>query len=47
MKIESLNCPNCGAAVSSDSPQCAFCHSRLKTKACPSCFGLMFLGNRH
>ena len=47
MKIESLHCPNCGASVSSDSSQCAFCHSRLKTKACPACFGLMFLGSRH
>ncbi|MDQ4121410.1 MAG: zf-TFIIB domain-containing protein [Acidobacteriota bacterium] len=47
MKIESLNCPNCGAAVSSDSSQCVFCHSRLKTQACPACFGLMFLGSRH
>ena len=47
MKIEALNCPNCGAAVSSDTTQCKFCHSRLKTMACPSCLGLMFLGSRH
>ena len=44
MKVEALNCPNCGAAVSSDAAQCQFCRSRLKTVGCPSCFGLMFLG---
>ncbi len=47
MKIEALNCPNCGAAVSSDAAQCRFCNSRLKTMACPACLGLMFLGSRH
>jgi len=47
MKIESLNCPNCGAGVSSDKTRCEFCRSRLKTMACPSCFGLMFIGSRH
>jgi Zn-finger nucleic acid-binding protein len=46
-KIEALNCPNCGAAVSSDSTQCQFCRSRLKTLACPKCLGLMFLGSLH
>ena len=44
MKTEALNCPNCGAAVASDRTQCEFCKSRLKTVACPSCLGLMFLG---
>ena len=47
MKIEALNCPNCGAAVSSDSARCRFCTSRLKTMACPSCLGLMFSGSKH
>src|SRR5712692_7004855 len=46
MPVESLNCPNCGAAVSSDETQCEFCRSRLKTMACPSCLGLMFLGSK-
>jgi Zn-finger nucleic acid-binding protein len=41
---EALNCPNCGAAVSSDRSICEFCKSRLKTVACPACFGTMFLG---
>jgi Zn-finger nucleic acid-binding protein len=41
---ESLNCPNCGAAVSSDSTQCEHCGARLATVACPSCFGMMFVG---
>jgi Zn-finger nucleic acid-binding protein len=44
MKTEALNCPNCGGAVASDRTQCEFCRSRLKTIACPSCLGLMFLG---
>jgi Zn-finger nucleic acid-binding protein len=43
---EALNCPNCGAAVSSDRTQCEFCRSRLKTVGCPSCLGLMFLGSK-
>jgi len=44
MSIESLNCPNCGAGVASDSSRCQFCKTRLKTMACPKCFGLMFVG---
>ena len=47
MQAETLNCPNCGAAVSSDAPQCQYCNSRLATVACPSCFALMFIGSRH
>lgn len=47
MKIEALNCPNCGAGVSSDKTECLYCRSRLKTAACPSCLGLMFVGSRH
>lgn len=47
MKIEALNCPNCGAAVSSNAAQCGFCNSRLKTKACPACLSLMFLNSSH
>ncbi len=46
MQIEALNCPNCGGAVESDKTQCEFCRSRLKTVACPSCLGLMFLGSK-
>jgi Zn-finger nucleic acid-binding protein len=44
MAAESLNCPNCGAGVASDRPQCDFCKVRLKTVACTSCLGLMFDG---
>src|SRR5215831_17053521 len=47
MQAETLNCPNCGAAISSDSPQCQYCESKLATVACPSCFGMMFIGSRH
>ncbi|MGD9564292.1 MAG: zf-TFIIB domain-containing protein [Pyrinomonadaceae bacterium] len=46
MRPESLKCPNCGAAVSTDLPNCAFCRSRLKTVGCPSCLGVMFLGSK-
>ena len=46
MQPEALNCPNCGAAVSSDKTQCEFCRSRLKTVGCPSCLGVMFLGSK-
>jgi Zn-finger nucleic acid-binding protein len=44
MPAETLNCPMCGAAASSDSPHCEHCGARLATVACPSCFGLMFIG---
>lgn len=37
----------CGAAASTDATQCLYCSSRLATVACPSCFGMMFLGSRH
>ena len=47
MQAETLKCPNCGAAVSSDAPQCQYCSSRLATVACPSCFALMFIGSKH
>lgn len=47
MQAETLNCPNCGAATSTDAPLCRFCESRLATVACPSCFAMMFLGSKH
>jgi Zn-finger nucleic acid-binding protein len=47
MQAESLNCPNCGAATSTDAPACQFCNSRLATVACPSCFAAMFVGSKH
>jgi len=47
MQAETLKCPNCGAAVSSDAPQCQYCSSRLATVACPSSFALMFIGSKH
>ena len=46
MTIDALNCPNCGAGVASDSTRCDFCKTRLKTMACPACFGLMFVGSK-
>lgn len=47
MQAETLNCPMCGAAAGSAATRCLFCDARLATVACPSCFGMMFLGNRH
>jgi Zn-finger nucleic acid-binding protein len=47
MQAETLNCPNCGAATSTDAPLCQFCSSRLATVACPSCFAMMFIGSKH
>lgn len=46
MTAEALNCPNCGAGVTFDKTRCEFCKTRLKTVACPSCLGLMFLGTQ-
>jgi len=43
---QTLHCPNCGAAVSTDSSKCVYCHARLATVACPSCFGMMFVGEK-
>jgi Zn-finger nucleic acid-binding protein len=36
----------CGAAASTDSALCQHCGARLATVACPSCFGLMFVGEK-
>jgi Zn-finger nucleic acid-binding protein len=47
MQAETLNCPMCGAAATTDAVQCLFCSARLATVACPSCFGMMFKGSRH
>ncbi len=47
MEAQTLKCPNCGAAISSDAPQCKYCESKLATIACAKCFGMMFLGSKH
>lgn len=47
MQAETLNCPMCGAAASTDDPLCNYCGSRLATVACASCFGMMFPGSKH
>ncbi|HEY0375818.1 MAG TPA: zf-TFIIB domain-containing protein [Pyrinomonadaceae bacterium] len=47
MQAETLHCPACGAAASSDAAHCEFCGARLKTVACPRCFAMMFVGSRH
>jgi len=47
MHAQTLNCPMCGAAASTDATRCLFCDARLATASCPSCFGMMFQGDRH
>jgi Zn-finger nucleic acid-binding protein len=47
MQAQTLNCPMCGAATSSDSPKCLYCGAQLATVSCPSCFGMIFAGSRH
>ena len=34
----------CGASASTESTRCEHCGARLATVACPSCFGMMFVG---
>lgn len=46
MKVEALNCPNCGAGVAENSNHCVHCRSRLKTKSCSSCLGTIFEGSK-
>src|SRR5208282_4603355 len=36
----------CGAAATSDATLCEHCGARLATVACPSCFGMMFIGQQ-
>lgn len=47
MNAETLNCPTCGAAASTDAARCQFCDARLATVACPRCFAMMFVGSLH
>ncbi len=47
MKVETLNCPMCGAATSTDALRCLYCEALLATISCPVCFGVMFFGSRH
>jgi Zn-finger nucleic acid-binding protein len=36
----------CGAPATTDATRCEHCGARLGTVACPSCFGIMFLGQK-
>src|SRR6202453_845041 len=46
MPAEPLNCPMCGAAAATEATRCEHCGARLATVACPSCFGMMFVGQQ-
>jgi Zn-finger nucleic acid-binding protein len=43
--VQSLHCPNCGAAVDPQGPRCPYCRARLATVSCPDCYALMFAGS--
>src|SRR3979411_3034698 len=47
MEAQTLNCPNCGAAISSDSPQCQYCESKLAPIPVPSVCAMMLIGSKH
>jgi Zn-finger nucleic acid-binding protein len=47
MDAAALTCPQCGAAAAPHAIECSFCNARLATTACPSCFGLVFVGSKH
>jgi len=36
----------CGAAATTEATRCEHCGARLATVACPSCFGMMFVGEK-
>jgi Zn-finger nucleic acid-binding protein len=42
-----FNCPNCGAAVESDSVVCVYCGSSVAARICPSCFGSVCSTMKH
>lgn len=42
--VQSLHCPNCGAAADPQSARCPYCRARLATVSCTHCFALMFEG---
>ena len=44
VEAQTLNCPMCGAAASTDATRCDHCGARLATVACPACFGMIFVG---
>src|ERR1044072_5950550 len=44
--VDSLHCPNCGAAADPQAARCPYCRARLATVSCPQCFALMFQGSR-
>jgi Zn-finger nucleic acid-binding protein len=47
MDAGTLNCPECGAAVSADSTRCQYCNAWLQTVACPRCLKMMFAGSKY
>ena len=43
--VQSLHCPNCGAAADPQAARCPYCRARLAAISCPDCFALMFAGS--
>ena len=41
-----MKCPNCGANADSSETTCRYCKADLAIRACPRCFGKLFLGTK-
>ena len=41
-----LKCPNCGGNAGADATRCGYCDAELAIRACPRCFGKLFLGTK-
>lgn len=46
-QITALNCPNCGAAVATDSVSCSYCKSAISARVCAACYGAVSVGMKH
>lgn len=47
LQAGALECPHCGAKVSTADRTCAHCTTPLLLKACPRCFARVFHGHKH
>ena len=46
-KITACNCPNCGAAVATNAPVCAYCDAPLYSRICANCFSAVGISMNH
>ncbi|MDR0311624.1 MAG: zf-TFIIB domain-containing protein [Acidobacteriota bacterium] len=47
LKETLINCPNCGAAATANTPACAYCDSPLYSRACNACFSPVGISMKH